>query len=114
MLELERRRRAAHDEFLAKVDNARAELRDIESAINTELRSLAQEAGSLQVLVRRTPGPNVTLYHSAVYPCGRVTGQGRSRTGFEPTSERVARLRGLSRCTACGWWRHEQAEGQTG
>lgn len=57
--------------------------------------------GSVEVLVRRTPGPRPTIYHRASDPCGRVTGEGRSLDSFNPMSASRAQSKGLSPCTAC-------------
>lgn len=45
-----------------------SELEDIE----VQLRRLEKAAKEPRVLVRNTPGPKVTVFHSAVSPCGKV------------------------------------------
>src|SRR4051794_32618266 len=108
VLELERRRSAAHARFIQVVDEGRAELRLTISEIETEMRRLVPLSGELPVLVRWTQGPIVTIYHSERFPCRRVVGRGRSRSSFRATTEEQAREQGLARCTACSWSAHER------
>jgi hypothetical protein len=78
------------DETLAQIDKAAAEIGD--------------DVLELLCLVRITPGPDHTVYHSARYPCGRV----RDRKNFREVTETRAMREGefdhcLSRCRACDW-----------
>ena len=53
------------------------------------------------VLVRRTPGPTVEVFHSAGRPCGRVRRKGGSLGAFKITSYSRALKQGLRACSAC-------------
>ena len=108
ILELERRRSVAHMKFVQLLDEGHAQLLREVDAIEEELRQLVSLSGPLPVLIRCTPGPEVTVYHSETHPCRRVSGRGRHRTSFQRTTEQQALIRGLTRCTACNWATHER------
>lgn len=56
-----------------------------------------------EVLVRRTSGPKVEVFHSAQEPCGRVTRKGASPDAYRTLTFSLAERKGLRPCTACGW-----------
>ena len=95
--------------FVDRVDSARESLRKRLERLESQASELATRSEDLVVLVRKTPGPTVKTYHSAARPCGRVTGQARSRASFEERLEGEAVKRGLRRCSACAWPRVEPA-----
>ncbi|MFH8367706.1 hypothetical protein [Streptomyces sp. NPDC018031] len=72
----------------------------------------AREGQTIPCLVRWTPGPDLTIYHSRDAPCGRV----RDRRNFRRMNERSARNASpywtLSRCTACLWSRAAAIHGK--
>lgn len=52
-----------------------------------------------RVLVRRTPGPAVSVFHATEGTCKRV----RSRDSYKEVSYRQAVDQGLTQCSACDW-----------
>lgn len=75
------------------------------SKISLKAAKVARESESIPCLVRWTPGPELTIYHSADAPCGRV----RDRQNFRRMNEKAAKdaspHRWLERCGACSWSR---------
>ncbi|GGP37928.1 hypothetical protein GCM10010287_07260 [Streptomyces variabilis] len=73
------------------------------SKISLKAAKVARESEEIPCLVRWTPGPELTIYHSADAPCGRV----RDRQNFRRLSEKAAKdaspHRWLERCSACSW-----------
>jgi hypothetical protein len=71
--------------------------------ISLKAAKVAKESGGIPCLVRCTPGPDLTIYHSAEAPCGRV----RDLRNFRRLSEKAAKdaspHRWLERCSACSW-----------
>ncbi|GAA3488325.1 hypothetical protein GCM10018987_24080 [Streptomyces cremeus] len=71
--------------------------------VTRKAAKVAKESGGIPCLVRWTPGPELTIYHSADSPCGRV----RDRHNFRRLSEKAARDASpyayLDRCSACSW-----------
>lgn len=108
-----RERARAHELFAENVSQAHAALRQDVSRIDEQLAEVRRRAHELQVLVRRTPGPIVVSYHSATFPCGRVTGRGRGLKSFAKLLEGEATGRTLRRCTACQWSLAEAAARST-
>ncbi|MGV1010052.1 MAG: hypothetical protein ACOYBY_15820 [Dermatophilaceae bacterium] len=106
LMELKQRRLAAFADFQEwtrmGLDGLELTLSTIEEK-EAELRTREPE---LVVLVRKTAGPDVTVYHSSEAPCGRVTGAARSRSSFDQRFEGEARARRLHRCSACRWPDH--------
>lgn len=103
MHEIARRREEAYRRYLASVDAARRMLDQTTDRLDVELERVTGMREDRAVLVRKTPGPVVTTYHSADHPCGRVTGQARSRSSFKQMLEGEARFKSLHRCSACRW-----------
>lgn len=69
--------------------------------IDTQMRKLKGMKADPVVLVRRSPGPKVEIYHSCEDPCGRVT---RGYSGnFRQVFLREARRKGLRPCSACAY-----------
>ncbi|WP_327071866.1 hypothetical protein [Kitasatospora sp. NBC_01302] len=104
LAELHRRRAKIHASFYAKVAAAKEECDAQLAAVDSELALWADADQSIPCLVRRTPGPDHTVYHSYDAPCGRV----RDRSNFEVVQEVLAAQTGdyhyeLRRCSACGW-----------
>jgi hypothetical protein len=98
----ERQRRAKVDAELAKIDE--------------KLALLAKASLTLPCLVRNTPGPGQTVYHSADATCGRV----RDRRNYTECSEHDALEEVgdwdyyLQPCSACDWDRAAEIHGQRG
>lgn len=107
--ELREQRERAMKTFVERVDSAREVLQKRLERLDLQAAELATRSEDLVVLVRKTPGPAVTTYHFADGPCGRVTGQARSRASFEQQLEGEAVKRGLQRCSACSWPRARAA-----
>lgn len=107
VVRLERERAQLHVEFAQRVAGAQADLVNAVAQVEEQLERLREVDVELSVLVRRSVGIPRTRYHSADYPCKRVTGRGRERRNFEEMPESEAERIGLTRCTACGWTRAE-------
>ncbi|MGW4807856.1 hypothetical protein [Kitasatospora sp. NPDC004272] len=87
------------------------------SELERDLQQIAQLAATLAdrskrmpCLLRMTPGAERTSYHSADFPCGRVTGHGRDIGSFVrapedriPYADPKWSLILVDRCTACAW-----------
>jgi hypothetical protein len=54
-----------------------------------------------EVLLRSTPGPALTVWHSAAHPCGRAFWLSNFTLLFETEAERKAPS--ARRCPACSW-----------
>ncbi|MEV4455782.1 hypothetical protein [Microbispora sp. NPDC049633] len=106
--ELRAKLQRLHEDYVRKSKQALAALEREERAIKREIAAKIKTAGQLKVLMRLTTGPAVTSYHSARYPCGRVT----FRENYKELAEADAQGRGLLRCTACNWSRHEMDEAE--
>jgi hypothetical protein len=79
--------------------------------VNRKIAELGNSDVNLPCLVRKTPGPDLTVYHSADKPCGRV----RDRRNFADMPENKAKDASpyvwLERCTACDWRRAARLHG---
>ena len=94
---------AALQRFRADVLSA---LRRLDEDLATTVQVQAQEMRAQEpdeVLVRRTAGPAVTVFHHPTRSCKRVVGKNRSRDSFKVLRRSVALDRGLKPCTACRW-----------
>ncbi|MFJ4785891.1 hypothetical protein [Streptomyces sp. NPDC088794] len=71
--------------------------------VDRKAAKVVNEGESMPCLVRWTPGPDLTIYHSADAPCGRV----RDRRNFRRMTEKAAKdassYSWLHRCSACFW-----------
>jgi hypothetical protein len=67
--------------------------------LNAEIEAHKGRKGQPAVLVRRTAGPRVEIYHSAQHPCGRAA----NRASFQQILLGEAVDRGLRSCSACAW-----------
>ncbi|MER7908169.1 hypothetical protein [Streptomyces sp. NPDC096068] len=81
--------------------------------IESETARLLDTNYALPCLVRKTQGPDHTVYHSADAPCGRV----RDRRNFKTVGEWTAMEEGdywylLNRCTACDWKKAARVKAQ--
>lgn len=103
MEELQRDRLKAFEQYAKRVDNAQHVLEHLLGVLDARAEALLGRQDDLTVLVRKTPGPKVTVYHSSDRACGRVNGPSRSRTSYREILESEAAERGLKRCSACGW-----------
>lgn len=65
--------------------------------LDAEIEAHKGRKGQPAVLVRRTAGPTVQIYHSAEDPCGRAT----NRRSFQQILLGEAVDRGLRPCSAC-------------
>ncbi len=102
MFDVVRQRDAAYQSYLFMVDMARESLNGALAKLGEQRESLASMRDDRVVLVRNTQGPEVTTYHSADGPCGRVIGKSRRLSSFDRKLEGEVRSR-LSRCGACHW-----------
>jgi hypothetical protein len=100
------------DEHRKKVDNLQRDLNGQLAMIDQVLTQLADTSDKLPCLVRTTPGPELTIYHAADAPCGRV----HSRRNFAVMSEAKAMDASpyayLERCTACKWQQAAKIHGE--
>ena len=103
--EVQADRLKAHEEYVRRVASAQAWLDHRLGVLASRAEELMGREEDLAVLVRKTPGPTVTTYHSAAKPCGRVTGVSRSRSSYRELLESEAVARRLKRCSACLWTR---------
>ena len=106
---LEAEKHRAYEIFEQKIGAAHTELLAELGRIRERLQQVFNVKGELPVLIRITPGPEVTIYHSATHPCGRVTGRHRDRGNYRQLLEREARARYLTRCSACHWFQAERS-----
>lgn len=92
------------------MDTYREEALKLEQALADKLAmldrilvQLADTSDEIPCLVRTTPGPDLTIYHSVDAPCRRV----HSRRNFAEMPETEAKDASpyayLTRCTACRW-----------
>lgn len=98
-----RAREDAYKQYLWSVDMQRRMLDDQLKRLDRQHKQLVNMRDDRIVLVRQTAGPDVTTYHSAERPCGRVNGRGRSLSSFKRVLEGEAKADSLHRCTACTW-----------
>lgn len=89
-----------YEEDKKRREKLTADLAEVEQ----EMAQLAYLSIGLPCLVRNTPGPRRTVYHSADATCDRV----RDRSNFSEHSEYEALEElddpyYLDRCTACDW-----------
>jgi hypothetical protein len=103
MASLAEQREQAYQGYLRDVEKARRSLDWYLKALDRQHESLVGLKDDPLVLVRKTAGPEVTVYHSVDHPCGRVTGSARSLASFERRLEGEAKKDRLKRCTACRW-----------
>lgn len=108
---LKLRRLKAFTEYHEEEKKLRRQLEGRLAEIDTETARLLDANQALSCLVRKTPGPDHTVYHSADAPCGRV----RDRSNFKKVDEWTAMEEGdysyyLNRCSACDWDKAAQIE----
>lgn len=103
MSALRDRREQSYSTYLRSIDWAREALKKALDGIESDETELGARRNDLVVLLRNTPGPRARVYHSTNRPCGRVTGQARSRESFDQMFETEATARGAHRCSACAW-----------
>ncbi|MFE4392735.1 MULTISPECIES: hypothetical protein [Streptomycetaceae] len=80
--------------------------------VDHEARRLGGRSASLPCLVRITPGPILTIYHSADAPCGRVQYTSNFRRVTEAKAKDSSPYFRLERCTACHWGNAAKIHGQ--
>lgn len=89
------RKEARLNEMAAALRSGSKAVRNLDAEIDAHKGRRGQAA----VLVRRTAGPRVEIYHSAQHPCGRAA----NRSSFQQILLGEAVDRGLRPCTACAW-----------
>ncbi|MFF2941552.1 hypothetical protein ACFVSQ_17105 [Streptomyces niveus] len=103
---------------LKALNDHRKKVQKLERALDMQLEmidhvltQLADTSVKLPCLVRTTPGPELTIYHSEDAPCGRV----HSRRNFAvmPEAEAVdaSPYAYLERCSACNWQKAARLHG---
>ncbi|WP_405466734.1 hypothetical protein OG783_29020 [Streptomyces jietaisiensis] len=103
-------------EYYAEDTRRREKLAADLAEADQEMAALADGSLDLPCLVRITPGPKQTVYHSADAPCGRV----RDRDNYREYSEYEALEEVeevdyyLERCTACDWDKAAKDHAQRG
>lgn len=101
--ELKRERAKILDETHAAVLRLHADSGKKLQDVDRKAVKAARESERMPCLVRWTPGPDLTIYHSADAPCGRV----RDRRNFRRMTEKAAKdaspYAWLHRCSACFW-----------
>ncbi|MFI9465987.1 hypothetical protein ACIHBQ_00680 [Streptomyces sp. NPDC052492] len=86
---------------------------DVELAkIDREITQLGDASAKLPCLVRITPGPELTIYHSADYPCGRVHNRRNFKRMREVDAMDASPYAYLERCSACDWRRAAKIHGE--
>ncbi|MEV0747219.1 hypothetical protein AB0I75_18710 [Streptomyces sp. NPDC050273] len=82
----------------------------LERALDTQLEMIdlvltqvADASDKLPCLVRTTPGPELTIYHSEDAPCGRVYSRQNFAVMAEADAMDASPYAYLERCTACKW-----------
>jgi len=93
---------AAHQSYFDHVAWYKAVLDGEIARLGKRHKGLALMRTDKVVLVRNTQGAEVTVYHSADDPCGRVMGKSRRLSSFDKMLEGEVRGR-LRRCAACLW-----------
>ncbi|MFD0056994.1 hypothetical protein ACFVHR_25105 [Streptomyces sp. NPDC127168] len=77
---------------------------DVELAkIDREIAQLGDASAKLPCLVRITPGPELTIYHSVDRPCGRVHNRRNFKRMREVDAMDASPYSYLERCSACDW-----------
>ncbi|MEU9011497.1 hypothetical protein AB0D12_17280 [Streptomyces sp. NPDC048479] len=89
----------AHSEVL----RLHAESNEKLQKIARRAAKLARESQEIPCLVRWTPGPDLTIYHSADCPCGRVRERQNFRRMTEKAAKNASQYAWLERCSACSW-----------
>ncbi|MFF2062690.1 hypothetical protein ACFVWZ_12985 [Streptomyces sp. NPDC058200] len=89
----------AHSEVL----RLHAEANEKLQKIARRAAKVARESEKIPCLVRWTPGPDLTIYHSADCPCGRVRERHNFRRMTEKTAKNASQYAWLERCSACSW-----------
>ncbi|MGF1342878.1 hypothetical protein ACQSMD_22665 [Streptomyces flavovirens] len=91
------------EEAHSKVLLLHAEANEKLHKIARRAAKLARESGKIPCLVRWTPGPDLTIYHSADSPCGRVRERHNFRRMTEAAAKDASQYAWLERCSACSW-----------
>lgn len=103
MTKLALQREKAYQDHLVREEQSRGKLQrelDQLDRMHSRLEGMKED---VLVLLRSTPGPELSVYHSAMWPCRRVTGRGHSRSNFAEMLEGEAQARAVRRCSACRW-----------
>ncbi|MFI0785705.1 hypothetical protein ACH4Q6_08930 [Streptomyces lydicus] len=101
------------------LDDHRKQTQQLERALDVSLmkidRSIAQlgdACAKLPCLVRITPGPELTIYHSADLPCGRVHNRQNFKRMPEVDAMDASPYSYLERCSACDWRQAAKIHGE--
>ncbi len=100
------------------LDDHHKKIQKLQRALNSELGEIDREisqlgdaSARLPCLVRITPGPELTVYHSAEAPCGRVQNRRNFKVMPEVDAMDASPYAYLERCSACEWKRAAKIHG---
>ncbi|GAA3616847.1 hypothetical protein ACG5V6_14700 [Streptomyces chitinivorans] len=91
------------DDHYKEVALLRVRLDEQIRQLNRKIAKAGDNDVNLPCLVRKTPGPELTVYHSADRPCGRVRDRRNFRLMPEPKAKDASPYVWLERCSACDW-----------
>ncbi|QKW20358.1 hypothetical protein HUT16_15940 [Kitasatospora sp. NA04385] len=97
------RRLKIMDDHHRAQEKLRRKMLDLLQQVDDEIREVGDRSPSLPCLVRGTPGPSLTVYHSADAPCGRVHDRRNFWEMPEVDAMDASPHTYLERCTACSW-----------
>ncbi|MFG2138876.1 hypothetical protein [Streptomyces sp. NPDC048650] len=99
------------DDHNTKIQKLHRALNSQLSEIDREISQLGDVSARIPCLVRITPGPELTVYHSAHAPCGRVQNRQNFIVLPEVDAMDASPYAYLERCSACGWKRAAKIHG---
>ena len=99
------------DDHNKKIQKLQRALNSELSDIDREISQLGDVSARLPCLVRITPGPELTVYHSADAPCGRVHNRQNFKVMPEIDAMDASPYAYLERCSACSWRRAAKIHG---
>jgi hypothetical protein len=80
--------------------------------VDRKIAAAGNKDTHLPCLVRKTPGPDLTVYHSKDAPCGRVRDKRNFRVMKESDAKDASPWVWLYRCSACNWHRAGEIHGR--
>ncbi|MFE4593356.1 hypothetical protein [Streptomyces laurentii] len=100
------------EEHYKEIGRLRGELHTSLREIDLKIAKVGNRDAKLPCLVRRTPGPQLTIYHAADASCGRVHDRRNFRKLPEVDARDASPYVWLERCSACDWGRAARVHGK--
>jgi len=100
------------EEHYKEIGRLRGDLHVSLREIDVKIAKVGNRDENLPCLVRRTPGPQLTIYHSADSSCGRVHDRRNFRKLPEVDARDASPYVWLERCSACDWARAARIHGK--